>query len=36
MTNMEVDVTAKKPRISNQIKEIVTLEDDEEESINRI
>ena len=36
MTNMEVDVTAKKPRISNQGKEIVTLEDDEEESINQI
>ena len=34
MTNMEVDVTAEKPRISNQGREIVTLEDDEEESIN--
>ena len=36
VTNMEVDVTAKKPRVSNQRKEIVTLEDDEEESINQI
>ena len=36
MTNMEVDVTAKNPRIFNQSREIVTLEDDEEESINQI
>ena len=36
MTNMDVDVTAKKPRISHQGKEIVTLEDDEEEFINQI
>ena len=36
MTDMEVYVTTKKPRISNQGKEIVTLEDDEEESINQI
>ena len=36
VTNMEVDVIAKKPRVSNQGREIVTLEYDEEESINRI
>ena len=36
MIDMEVDVTTKKPRISNQGREIVTLEDDEEESINHI
>ena len=36
VTNMEVDTTAKKPRLSSQGKEIVTLEDDEEESINQI
>ena len=34
--NMEIDTTAKKPRVSSQGKEIVTLEDDEEESINKI
>jgi len=34
VTNMEVDVIAKKPIISNQGREIVTSEDDEEESIN--
>ena len=33
---MEVDVTTKRPRISNKDKEIVTLDDDEEESINQI
>ena len=33
---MEVDVTSKKPRIYNQGKEIVTLEDDKEDSINQI
>ena len=36
VTNIEVDTTAKNPRVSSQGKEIVTLEDDEEESINRI
>ena len=36
VTNMEVDATAKNPRVSNQGREIVTLEDDEEESINQI
>ena len=36
MTDMEVDVTTKNPRVSNQDKEIVTLDDDEEESINQI
>lgn len=36
MTGMEVDVTAKNPRIFNQRKEIATLEDDEEKYINRI
>ena len=36
VTNMEVDVIAKKPIISNQGREIVTSEDDEEESINQI
>ena len=34
MTDMEVDVTTKNPRISNQDKEIVTLDKDEEDSIN--
>ena len=33
---MEIDTTTKKPRVSSQGKEIVTLEDDEEESINQI
>ena len=33
---MEVDVTTKKPRVSNQGSEIVTFEDDQEESINQI
>ena len=33
---MEVDVTTKNPRVSNQDKEIVTLVDDEEKSINKI
>ena len=33
---MEIDTTAKKPRLSTQGKEIVTLEDDEEESINQM
>ena len=36
VTNMEIDIVAMKPRISSQGKEIVTLEDDEEESINQI
>ena len=36
MTDMEVDVTTKRPRVSNQDKETVTLDDDEEESINQI
>lgn len=35
-TNMEIDTTAKKPRVSSQGKEIVTLKDDEEEYINQI
>ena len=34
--SMEVDVTTKKPRVSNQGSEIVTFEDDQEESINQI
>ena len=33
---MEVDVTTKRPRVSNQDNEIMTLDDDEEESINQI
>ena len=33
---MEIDTTTKKPRVSTQGKEIVTLEDDEEESINQM
>ena len=33
---MEVDVTTKNPRISNQGNEIVTLDEDEEETINQI
>ena len=36
MIDMEVDVTTKRPRVSNQDKEIVALDDDEEESINQI
>ena len=36
VTNMEVDTIVKKPRVSSQGKEIVTLEDDEEESIIQI
>ena len=33
---MEIDTTAKRTRVFGQGKEIVTLEDDEEESINQI
>ena len=36
VTNMEIDTIAKKPRVFSQGKEIVTLEDDEKESINQI
>lgn len=36
VTNMEIDTTTKKPKVSTQGKEIVTLEDEEEESINQI
>ena len=36
MTNMEVDVSTKRSKVSNQDKKIVTLDDDEEESINQI
>lgn len=36
MAYMEVDVTTKKPTVSNQDNEIVTLDDDEEEYINQI
>ena len=36
VTNMEIDSATKKPRVSIQGKEIVTLEDDEEESINQM
>ena len=36
MTNMEVDVSTKITRVSNQDKEIVTLVNDEEESMNQI
>ena len=36
VTNMEIYTTAKKPGVSSQVKEIVTLEDEEEESINQI
>ena len=36
MTDMEVDVSTKWSRVSNQDKEIVTLDDDEEESINQL
>jgi hypothetical protein len=36
VTNMEIDTTTKKPRVSTQGKEIVTLEDDGEESINQM
>ena len=35
VTNMEIDTTAKKPRVSSQGKEIVTMDDDDEESINQ-
>lgn len=36
VTNIEIDTIAKKPRVSSQGKEIVTLVDDDEESINQI
>ena len=36
VTNMEIDTTTNKPRVSTQGNEIVTLEDDEEESINQM
>ena len=36
VTHMEIDTTTKKPRVYTQGKEIVTLEDDEEESINQM
>ena len=36
VTDMEIDNVAKKPRVSSQGKEIVTLEDEEEECINQI
>ena len=36
VTNMEIDTTTKKPRVSSQGKEIVTLEDEEEEYINQM
>ena len=32
---MEIDTAAKKPRVSTQGKEIVTVDDDDEESINQ-
>lgn len=35
VTNMEIDTTTKKLKVSTQGKEIVTLENDEEESINQ-
>ena len=35
VTNMEIDIATKKPRVSTQGKEIVTLDDDDEESINQ-
>ena len=34
VTNMEIDTVAKKPRVPTQGKEIVTLDDDDEEPIN--
>lgn len=36
VTNMEIDTTTKKPRVSTQGKEIVTLQDDEEKSISQM
>ena len=36
VTNMEINTTTKKPRVSIEGKEIVTLEDDEEESITQM
>ena len=36
MRDMEVDVSTKRARVCNQDQEIVTLDDDEEESINQI
>lgn len=36
VTHMEIDTTTKNLRVSSQGKEIVTLEDEEEESINQI
>ena len=35
MTYMEVDVSTKRDKVSNQDKEIVTLDDDEEESMHQ-
>ena len=35
VTNMEIDTATKKPRVCTQGKEIVTLDDDDEESINQ-
>ena len=35
VTNIEIDTAAKKPRVSTQGKEIVTLDDDDDESINQ-
>ena len=32
---MEIDITTKKPRVSIQSKEIVDLEEDDEESMNK-
>ena len=36
ITNMDIDTTTKKPKISIQGKEIVDLDNDDEESINQI
>ena len=35
VTNMEIESIAKKPRVSTQGKEIVTMDDDDQESINQ-
>ena len=34
VTNMEIDIVAKKPKVSTQGKEIVTVDDDDKDSVN--
>ena len=35
IVDMDIDITTKKPRVSTQGKEVVDLEEDDEESINK-